>query len=62
MWNMVQTPSRVRARDRADNPPRHKSNARSDDPLAPAKGLLAAAGLAAGIWAVIGLMVWWLVG
>jgi hypothetical protein len=62
MWNMVRTASRVRARGRADNPPRHKSRARSDDALAPAKGLLAAAGLAAGIWAVIGLIVWWLVG
>ena len=61
MWNMVQTTPRVRARGRTDTPPRHRSRARSDDALAPAKGLLAAAGLAAGIWAVIGLMVWWLV-
>jgi hypothetical protein len=63
MWNMVQARWRVGARGRADDPPRHRtSERRDDDPLAPAKGLLVASGLAAAIWAVIGLLVWWVAG
>jgi len=63
MWNMVRTSWGVGARGKADNPPRQKARERKDDdPLAPAKGLLVASGLAAAIWAVIGLLVWWAAG
>lgn len=63
MWNMVQTQCRVGARGKTDDPPRRKTTERrEDDPLAPARGLLVASGLAAAIWAAIGLLVWWAVG
>lgn len=63
MWNMVQTQWGVGARSKADDPPRYKSRKRGEnDALAPARGLMVASGLAAAIWAVIGLLVWWVVG
>jgi hypothetical protein len=63
MWNMVQTQWGVGARGKTDDPPRRKTRERrDDDALAPARGMLVATGLAAAIWAGIGLLVWWVVG
>ena len=62
MANMVQIPSGVRRCGRANDPPRDKTRHRGDDALGAARGLLTATGLAAAIWAAIGLLVWWIVG
>ncbi|HST74734.1 MAG TPA: hypothetical protein VLJ20_05120 [Acetobacteraceae bacterium] len=62
MANMMQIPSGVRRCGKANDLPRGKTRHRGDDALGAARGLLAATGLAAAIWAVIGLLAWWIVG
>jgi hypothetical protein len=68
MANIVQTSAEVRGCGKTNSLPRDNNTRQlrddrlRDDPLRPAKGLLSAAGFAAAIWAVIGLLVWWIAG
>ncbi len=62
MANMMQTLAGVRGCGKADHSPRDRAKQQRGDALRPAKGLLAAAGIAAAMWAAIGLLVWWAIG